>query len=122
MAHPSPESQFQNIWISAIEKYNQDTKTDPLEGRLEANSPDALFKIIDEQLATVKDSRKIGEKVRNVIKPVLELVNAASETIGESLATVRIVSAQLFRDICLNFDDIRCSPQRKRFLSLFGYC
>ena len=122
MAHSNPESQLQDIWISAIEKYKQVTKSDPLEGRLGVNSSDALFKILDEQLATFKDSRKIGERVHNAIKPVLDLVDTALETIGEGLTMVCNASALFFRDTCLILDDIRYFPQRKRFLPLFGCC
>lgn len=46
MADIDPQSQFLGLWISAITRYKQDTKYDILDGRLEANFPDALLVVI----------------------------------------------------------------------------
>ena len=98
MADINAKLQFQEIWIAALTRYKQDTKRDYLDHGLEADSPDALCRVLDKELGKFKQYRKKGEKVHNAIKPVLELVNMPSETIGESLATVSIAS-------CLDFQD-----------------
>ena len=94
MANPCPGLQFQEIWSSAITRYNQDTKRDYLERGLEADSPDALFVILDKELNRFKEYRKRGRRVRHVIRSVLELVNISSGAIGDSLATVSTMYAQ----------------------------
>ena len=121
MADPRPGLQFQEIWSSAITRYNQDTERDYLERGLVADSPDDLFVILDKEMNRFKQYRKRGERVRHAIRSVLELVNLSSGAIGDSLATVSTVSAKLRRHIP-DFNDIRRFRQRKRFLSLFGYC
>ena len=93
MADIDPQSQFLGLWISAITRYKQDTKYDILDGRLEANSSDALLVVIEREQEKFKEYWKKGERVRNAIKPVLELVNRFSETVGESVAMVSIASA-----------------------------
>ena len=93
MADIDPYSQFPDLWVSAIKRYKQDTRYDILEGRLEADSPDALVVIIEREQEKFKEFRKKGERIRNAIKPVLELVNRFSETVGESVATVSILFA-----------------------------
>ena len=98
MPNLNPGSKFQEVWIAALTRYKQDTKCDYLDHGLEADSPDALCRVLDKELGKFKQYRKKGEKVHNAIKPVLELVNMPLETIGESLATVSIAS-------CLDFQD-----------------
>ncbi|ETW83618.1 hypothetical protein HETIRDRAFT_102315 [Heterobasidion irregulare TC 32-1] len=78
-------------------KHKQHTKRDYLDHGLEADSPEALFRALDKELNKFKHYRKKGEKVRNAIKPVLELVNMCSEMIGQSLATASITSAQIYK-------------------------
>ena len=95
MADIDSQSQFLGLWISAIARYKEDTKCDILHGRLEANSPDALLVVIEREQEKFKEYRKEGEGIRNAIKPVLELVNRLSETVGEGMATVSIASAAL---------------------------
>ena len=97
MADINAKLQFQEIWIAALTRYKQDTKRDYLDTGLAADSPNALFDILDDELNKVRQYRKKGERVRNAIKPVLELVNMSSDMIGGSLATVSIASAQNFK-------------------------
>lgn len=113
MTDPSPVLQFQEIWASAITIYNQDTKRDDLQERgLAADSPDALFVILDKEMNRFKEYQKRGERVRHAIQSVLELVNLSSGAIGDSLATVSTVSAQHPRHIP-DFNDIRHFHQQK---------
>ena len=93
MEYPSPGEQFQEIWTAAITRYNQDTKRDYLERELEADSPDALFRILDKELNRFKEYRKRGHRARNAILSVLELVNISADAIGDSLATVSTASS-----------------------------
>ena len=121
MPGPNPGSECLLIWDRAISTYNHHTESYYLiEGGLGANSPDALFGILHDELNSFKEYRKKGDKVRSAIEPVLNMVNMFSETIGEGLATVRTMSAQI-SDTKFNFHCIRHSLQRKRFLSLSEY-
>ena len=105
----NPESDFLVAWDLAITTYNQHTESYYLiEGGLVANSPDALFGILDNELNSFQEYRKKGEKVRRAIEPVLNMVNVFSETIGEGVAMVSNMSAQIV-GMMLNFDDIRHS-------------
>ena len=100
MAYSSPGEQFQEIWTAAITRYNQDTKRDYFDRGLEADSPDALFRILDKELNRFKEYRKKGKRARNAILPVLELVNISADAIGDSLATVSTTSAQIPETYC----------------------
>ena len=118
---PNSGSECLLIWDRAISTYNHHAESYYLiEGGLGANSPDALFGILHDELNSFKEYRKKGDKVRSAIEPVLNMVNVFAETIGECLATVRTTSAQIF-DTTFNFDQIRHSLRRKRFLSLSEY-
>ncbi|ETW83595.1 hypothetical protein HETIRDRAFT_312718 [Heterobasidion irregulare TC 32-1] len=89
MPDSNPGSQFHNIWKSALTKYKRDTDRDYFEGWLGEDSPDALFRLLDDELKSFKhfqEYRKKGEKVRRAIEPVLNMVNVFSETIGEGVA------------------------------------
>ena len=109
------------IWDRAIATYNQHTKSYYLiEGGLEADSPDVMFGILDNELNRFKQYRKKGEKLRSTIEPVLNMVNVFSEVIREGLATVSTNSAQISETI-YNFDNIRNSHLRKRSLLPFEY-
>ena len=118
----NPRLDFLVIWNRAIVIYNQHTESHCLlEGGLGADSPDALFGLLDNELNSFKEYRKKGEKVRSAVAPVLNMVNVFSETIGEGLATVSTKSVHISQ-MMFDFDDIRHSLQRKRFLLLFEYC
>ncbi|ETW83627.1 hypothetical protein HETIRDRAFT_312322 [Heterobasidion irregulare TC 32-1] len=94
MAYSSPKEQFQEIWTAAITRYNQDTKRDYLERGLEADSPDALFRILDKELNLFKEYLKRGHRARNAILSVLESVDISADAIGDSLATVSTASSR----------------------------
>ena len=84
--------QFTEIWVTAITQYKRDTKHDILQGRLEADSPDALLDIINSEQHKFKEYRKRGQKIRAALKPILQLTELLSETVGESLAPVSIIT------------------------------
>ena len=110
------------IWDRAIVTYNQYTESHYLiEGGLEADSPDALFGILDNELNRFKQYRKKVEKLRSEIEPVLNMANAFSDVVREGLSTVSTNSAQIFKTT-YNFDNIRSSRWRKRSLLPFVYC
>ena len=95
MPDSNPGFQFQDIWKSALTKYKQDTDRDYFEGWLGENSPDALFRLLDDELKSFKQYQKKQNKVRAAIQPVLELVIVSSKTIGESLATASPASTHI---------------------------
>ena len=110
------------IWDRAIATYNQHTENYYLiEGGLGADSPDALFGILENELNRFKQYRKKGEKLQSAIEPVLNMVNVFSEVIREGLATVSTNSSQI-SETTYNFDNIRSSHRRKRSLLPFVYC
>ena len=95
MPDSNPGSQFQDIWKSALTKYKQDTDRDYFEGWLGEDSPDALFRLLDDELKSFKQYQKKQNKVRAAIQPVLELVIVSSKTIGESLVTASTAPAHI---------------------------
>ena len=110
------------IWDRAIAAYNQHTGSyNLIEGGLEAEPPDALFRILDNELNRFKQYRKKVEKLRSEIEPVLNMVNVFSAVIREGLATVSTNSSQI-SETTYNFDNIRSSHRRKRSLLPFVYC
>ncbi|THH19284.1 hypothetical protein EW146_g1864 [Bondarzewia mesenterica] len=86
------ESAFHAIWQEAIFKYESDTgiKVDLSSSSPFAtvDSPDAVLQLVDEEQKKFNEHRKSGEKVRDVLKPMLHVVcsfaNAAGQ--GASLA------------------------------------
>ena len=90
MTDHDAQSQFLEIWVSAMAQYKQVTKHDLLQGRLQASSPDALLVIIETEQNKFSEYRKQGQKIRDVLKPVLGLVDVLSETVGESLSPVSV--------------------------------
>ena len=95
MPNLNPGSQFQEVWIAALTKYKEDTERDYFEGWPGDDSPDALFRLLDDELKSFKQYQKKQNKVRAAIQPVLELVIVSSKTIGESLATASPASTQI---------------------------
>ncbi|ETW79576.1 hypothetical protein HETIRDRAFT_322741 [Heterobasidion irregulare TC 32-1] len=90
MTDHDAQSQFPEIWVSAIAQYKQVTKHDLLQGRLQVSSPDALLVIIETGQNKFSEYRKQGQKIWDVLKPVLGLVDVLSETVSESFTLVSV--------------------------------
>ena len=122
MLNSDPGSQFQKVWTTALTKYKQDTERDYFESWLGEDSPDALFRLLDEELKGCKQYQKKRIRVKNAILPILELVIVSSRTIGESLVTVSTGHQPIFLIHIPKFGHDRHLRPRKRFLLPFGCC
>ncbi|THH11184.1 hypothetical protein EW146_g8129 [Bondarzewia mesenterica] len=78
--------QFHTIWQEAIRKYESDIgiKIDLSSSSLFArvDSPDAVLKLVDEEQKRFNEHCKSGEKVRDVLKPILQVVCSFAEAVG----------------------------------------
>ena len=95
MPNTNPGSQFQDVWIAALTKYKQDAEHDYFERWLVEDSPDALFRLLDDELKDCTQYQKKRIRVRSAILPVLEVVILSPKMIGESLVTVSTASAHI---------------------------
>ena len=95
MLNTNPGSQFQDVWIVALTKYKQDAEHNYFERWLVEDSPDTLFRLLDDELKGCIQYQKKRIRVRSAILPVLELVIVSSKTIGESLVTASTVLAHI---------------------------
>jgi hypothetical protein len=84
---------FQRIWNEAIRNYQSLTGTD-ITGEVndigDIDTADDLLRRIDQAQERFKLYRKRGEKIRRVLEPLLVLIRAFSDTIGNAVGMVCI--------------------------------
>ncbi|EIM89337.1 uncharacterized protein STEHIDRAFT_109549 [Stereum hirsutum FP-91666 SS1] len=76
---------FSDIWNEAVDKHKSETKSDslPLDSLGTTNSVEAILTAIAGNRKDFEDSRAKGKSLRDVLKPVVKVVQLMAEVAGE---------------------------------------
>ena len=101
MSHPYPTGpsspNFQLIFNNALKAYEKQTKNDilfhPLAADLQAcQSLSAILAILQQQVQELNQSRTSDERLTKWLEPTVNVLHAFSETIGEGVSLVRLMT------------------------------
>ena len=101
MSHTHPtgpsSSNFQLIFNNALKAYEKQTNNDilfhPLAADLQAcQSPSAILAVLLHQVEEFSQSRTSDERLTKWLGPTVNVLYAFSETIGESVSLVRLMT------------------------------
>jgi len=101
MSHPYPTGpsspNFRLIFNNALKVYEKQTKNDilfhPLAADLQAcQSPSAILAVLQQQVQDLNQSRTSDERLTKWLEPTINVLHAFSETIGEGVSLVRLMT------------------------------
>ena len=96
--HAGPSSpNFQLIFNNALKAYNKQTNNDillhPLAADLQAcQSPSAILAVLQQQVQELGQSQTSDERLTRWLDPTVNVLFAFSETIGEGISLVRLMT------------------------------
>jgi hypothetical protein len=90
-------SNFQQIFITALEAYEKRTNSDllahPLAVQIQAcDSPGAILTILQQQVQELDQSRSSDERWSRWLKPTVNVLFAFSATLGEGVGLVCLIT------------------------------
>lgn len=82
---------FSIIWNEAVDRYKSETKAGslPLDSLGTADSVEAILTSIAGNRKDFEDSRAKGKRLRDVLKPIVKIVQQMAEVAGEGANLVR---------------------------------
>lgn len=85
-------TEFSVIWNEAVNKYKSETKVDSLPlGPLDtATSPEAILTVVVGNRRDFEDRREKGKRLRDVLKPIVDIVQVMATVAGEGTSLVRV--------------------------------
>ena len=88
---------FQIIFNNALKVYEKDTKNDillhPLAAELQAcQSPSSILAVLQQQVQELDQSRTSDERLTKWLEPTVNVLYAFSETIGEGVSLVSLMT------------------------------
>lgn len=109
---------FSIIWNEAVDKYKSETKSDslPLDSLGTTDSAEAILTAITGNRKDFEASRVKGKRLRDVLKPVVKIVQRMAEAAGEGASLVRAraindrlrASTSSFLTACVDTDFLCC--------------
>lgn len=81
---------FALLWDEAVAKYKTETKADslPLGSLNTADSTEAILTVIAENRKDFEENRAKGKSLRDVLKPIVKIVQLMTEVAGEGASLV----------------------------------
>ena len=84
---------FRTIFVAALEKYREKTKTDllthPLASQLQScNSSSDILAVLHDKVNEFEHSRSRNEKLSNWLNPTINVLYAFSATLGQGIGLV----------------------------------
>lgn len=82
---------FSAIWEKAVEKYKSEAEVSrlPLDALATAKSVEDILEMVGKNLKHFQDSREKGKKIRDVLRPIVRIVQSMAEVAGEGVSLVR---------------------------------
>src|ERR1700735_2882370 len=116
---PSPSSNFQLIFNTALKAYEKQTKRDllahPLASQLQkCDSPGSILAVLQGQVDDLDQVRKSDERLTKWLSPTVNVLLAFSDTLGEGVSLVRL-EAIYFLDYLLTVTAQVFSPAKVIF-------
>src|ERR1700735_4034386 len=92
---PSPSSNFQLIFNTALKAYEKHTKRDllahPLASQLQTcDSPSSILVVLQGQVDDLDRARKSDERLTKWLNPTVNVLLAFSNTLGQGVSLVRL--------------------------------
>ncbi|KAH9046715.1 hypothetical protein EDB84DRAFT_1435360 [Lactarius hengduanensis] len=90
---PTPSSNFQSIFNTALKAYEKKTKKDllahPLAARLQAcDSPSDILAVLQDKVKELDQSRSANERLSRWLNPTIDVLYAFSAMLGEGVGLV----------------------------------
>jgi hypothetical protein len=94
-ANPTSTSNFRTIFVAALEKYREKTKTDllthPLATQLQScHSSSDILAVLNDKVDELDKSRRQNERLSSWLNPTINVLYAFSATLGGGVGLVRL--------------------------------